>query len=45
MNLSSSLIDGALRIGIGKFTTDQDIEVAADILISAIKIVQSLLSE
>lgn len=45
INLSDTLIDGALRIGIGKFTTDTDIEKASDILITAIKRVQSLLSE
>jgi cysteine desulfurase len=36
MNLSSDVIEGALRIGLGKFTTDQEVEKAADILISAI---------
>ena len=40
MNLPDALIDGALRIGIGKFTTDADIEQAADILIKTIQTVQ-----
>lgn len=43
MNLPSNFIDGALRIGIGKFTTDAEIEQAADILIQTIKIVKSCL--
>ena len=32
MNLSEELIEGALRIGIGKFTTEKDIEKATQIL-------------
>jgi len=36
MNLPSDVIEGALRIGLGKFTTDQEVERAAEILISAI---------
>ncbi len=40
MNLPSNLIDGALRIGVGKFTTDAEIEQAADILIQTIQTVQ-----
>lgn len=32
MNLPSSVIEGALRIGLGKFTTEEEIELAADIL-------------
>jgi len=36
MNLSPEVIEGALRIGLGKFTTDQEVESAAEILISAI---------
>ena len=40
MNLSDQYINGALRIGIGKFTTDAEIEQAADILIEAIEIVR-----
>ncbi|MBE9174645.1 cysteine desulfurase [Synechocystis salina LEGE 06155] len=40
MNLPFNLIDGTLRIGIGKFTTDAEIEQAADILIQTIQTVQ-----
>ena len=43
MNLTSNFIDGALRIGIGKFTTNAEIEQAADILIKTITIVKSCL--
>lgn len=45
MDLPESLIEGALRIGIGKFTTDAEIEEAANIMISTIKAVQSLLTK
>lgn len=40
MNLTSNFIDGALRIGIGKFTTNAEIEQAADILIKTIQTMQ-----
>ncbi|MBE9241570.1 cysteine desulfurase family protein [Synechocystis salina] len=40
MNLPDNFMDGALRIGIGKFTTDADIEQAADILAKVIQAVQ-----
>ncbi|QUS61578.1 cysteine desulfurase [Synechocystis sp. PCC 7339] len=43
MNLPPDLIDGALRIGIGKFITDAEIEQAADILIQMIQTVRSSL--
>ncbi|MCJ2543569.1 cysteine desulfurase family protein [Thermostichus vulcanus] len=36
MNLSPEVIEGALRIGLGKFTTDQEVDRAAEILISAV---------
>lgn len=36
LGLSPELIEGALRIGIGKFTTEKEIEQAADILITAV---------
>ena len=36
MNLADELIEGALRIGIGKFTTDQEIENATGIFLKAI---------
>ncbi|WP_339374215.1 aminotransferase class V-fold PLP-dependent enzyme [Picosynechococcus sp. PCC 11901] len=37
MNLSNDFIDGALRLGLGKFTTKQEIDKAAEILIEVIK--------
>jgi len=36
INLPSNLIEGALRISIGKFTTDAEIDRAANILIAAV---------
>jgi cysteine desulfurase len=36
ISLSKELVAGALRIGLGKFTTDEEIEQAANILIAAI---------
>lgn len=43
MNLSADLIEGALRIGLGKFTTDAEVEQAAEMLISVLLSIQSLL--
>ncbi len=37
LGLSPEMMDGALRIGIGKFTTDEDIERAAEILITTVR--------
>lgn len=34
--LPSEVIEGALRIGIGKFTTDEEIDQAAEILSTTI---------
>jgi cysteine desulfurase len=36
MRLPESLIEGALRIGVGKFTTSLEIEQAAKILANAV---------
>ncbi|WP_226889646.1 cysteine desulfurase family protein [Nostoc sp. MG11] len=36
MNLSNNVIEGALRIGIGKFTTQEEIEKASFIITSAV---------
>jgi cysteine desulfurase len=36
LHLREDVVDGALRIGIGKFTTDREIDRAAEILIEAI---------
>lgn len=43
MGLPDPVIEGALRIGIGKFTTDAEIEEAAHLLIDTIQQVQALL--
>jgi cysteine desulfurase len=37
LGLSPEMMDGALRIGIGKFTTDEEIELAAKILITTVR--------
>ncbi|AFZ48534.1 Cysteine desulfurase [Cyanobacterium stanieri PCC 7202] len=42
INLEDELIEGALRIGIGKFTTHEEIEKSADILINIINQVLSI---
>ncbi len=44
MGLPSHIIEGALRIGIGKFTTSEDIEQAADILSTAVGRTRQVLS-
>lgn len=43
MKLPNDQIEGALRIGIGKFTTDEDIAHAANILTQEIQAIQALL--
>jgi cysteine desulfurase len=45
LQLPEDLVTGALRIGIGKFTTDDEIDRAAEILIRNIKAIQLLMSE
>ncbi|MBN3926645.1 cysteine desulfurase family protein [Nostoc sp. NMS4] len=42
MNLSENIIEGALRIGIGKFTTKAEIEKASSLLISAVNEIHQL---
>lgn len=37
LGLSEEMMDGALRIGIGKFTTDEEIERAAEISIATVR--------
>jgi cysteine desulfurase len=37
MNLSDDLIEGSLRIGLGKFTSDREIEKSAQIIFDAIQ--------
>lgn len=43
MALSSNVIEGALRIGIGKFTTFEEIEQAAEILVAAVSFTRQLM--
>lgn len=42
MNLSDDLIEGALRIGIGKFTTNMEIEKSTEIIRNTVKIILSI---
>jgi cysteine desulfurase len=44
MGLPEDVIGGSLRIGLGKFTTDEDIETAAEILITEVKAIRELMS-
>ena len=44
MGLDEELIEGALRIGLGKFTTDEEVSEAAKILIAEIKAIRELMS-
>lgn len=43
MHLPEDVIEGALRISIGKFTTDEEINRAAEILTRAIKDIQAIM--
>ncbi|MFN5978823.1 MAG: aminotransferase, partial [Pseudanabaena sp.] len=43
INLPTNLIEGALRISIGKFTTDAEIDRAAIILITAVHSTQQII--
>ena len=43
MGLKEEVIEGALRIGLGKFTTDEEIETAAKILIAETRAIRKLL--
>jgi cysteine desulfurase len=43
LSLPSDVVEGALRIGIGKFTTDADIDQAAEILCTAVSQVEQAL--
>ena len=45
IQLPEDLVTGALRIGIGKFTTDEEIDRSAEILIKNIKAIQLLMSQ
>ncbi len=44
LKLSDEMIEGALRIGVGKFTTDEDIEKAANILTVAVEKIRPYVS-
>jgi cysteine desulfurase len=44
MNKSEEVIEGALRIGIGKFTTETEIEQASQIICEAIKDISMLMN-
>ncbi len=44
MNLSEELIEGSLRIGLGKFTTEAEIERSAEIISDAVKRIDRLMS-
>ncbi|WP_225225384.1 hypothetical protein [Komarekiella delphini-convector] len=43
MNLSNNVIEGALRIGIGKFTTKEEIEKASFLITNAVNEIHQLL--
>lgn len=43
MNLADNVIDGALRIGIGKFTTKEETEKASSLLINAVNQIYQLI--
>lgn len=43
MNLNDEIIEGALRIGLGKFTTINDIEKASNLIINAVDEIKNLL--
>jgi cysteine desulfurase len=43
MNLPEDVIEGSLRIGLGKFTTDDEVDQAAEILIHAVQKIRMLM--
>ncbi len=43
MNLSENITEGALRIGIGKFTTEEEIDKASTLLVSAVNQIHQLI--
>jgi cysteine desulfurase len=43
-SLPEEIVDGALRIGLGKFTTEEEINAAAEILVEAVTNIQQLSS-
>ncbi len=44
MGLAEPVVEGALRIGLGKFSTDDDIHQAAEILIQAVQAVKQVMA-
>ncbi len=44
MNLSEELIESSLRIGLGKFTTEKEIEQSAEIISDAVEKIERLMS-
>ncbi|MEA5566208.1 hypothetical protein [Anabaena sp. UHCC 0399] len=42
MNLSENIIEGALRIGIGKFTTKAEINKASSVIINAVNAIHQI---
>ncbi len=44
LKLPSHLVDGALRVGVGKFTTEKEIYQAAEILTNTIALIRSVIS-
>ena len=43
LNLPPEVIEGALRISLGKFTTDEEIDIAAEILSTAVSKIRQLM--
>lgn len=43
LNLPKAIIQSSLRIGLGKYTTDAEIEIAAHILVEAVQLIQQYL--
>ena len=44
MGLPDDIVEGSLRIGLGKFTTDDEVERASEILITEVKAIRALLT-
>jgi len=44
MGLAEPIVEGALRIGLGKFSTDDDVHQAAEILIQAIQAIKQVMA-
>jgi cysteine desulfurase len=44
MGLAEPVVEGALRIGLGKFSTDDDIHQAAEILTQAVQSIKQAMA-